>query len=203
MVSVCAGSLGGWDDEAGSLSRSDTGFVSLSPCAVPSGTVSSSWYTLRVVTGGFRPYFRRYDVLHIGPGVCLLCRLARFASWRPESISSRSSTSSPPGLRYEGVALNLMTSEPLFSFSTPSSYWFLHVRHVPFRSPRDVHRFPLCDQPTLIEMYVVLLSQPRELLKVFDLMVSNTPPSRTTEESEICMDFLWRRSNDVAPPLCG
>ena len=61
MVSVCAGSLGGWDDDAGSLSRSDTRFVSLSPCVVPSGTVSGSWYTLRVVTGGFRPYFRRYS----------------------------------------------------------------------------------------------------------------------------------------------
>ena len=61
MVSVCAGSLGGWDDDAGSLSRSDTRFVSLSPRVVPSGTVSGSWYTLRVVTGGFRPYFRRYS----------------------------------------------------------------------------------------------------------------------------------------------
>ena len=59
--SVCAGSLGGWDNEAGCPSRSDTRFVSLSPCAVPSGTVSGSWYTLRVVTGGFRPYFRRYS----------------------------------------------------------------------------------------------------------------------------------------------
>ena len=124
VVSVCAGSLGGWDDEAGSLSRSETGFVSLSPCAVPSRTVSGSWYTLRVVTGGFRPYFRRYSyrrashrtrclfacadshALHLGVGVHL----------------SRTSASSPSGLRCEGVALSLMTSEPLFSFSTGTDH---------------------------------------------------------------------------------
>ena len=67
-----------------------------------------------------RPYFRRYSyrrashrtkglfacadshALHPGVGVHL----------------SRTSTSSPSGLRYEGVALSLMTSEPLSSFST-------------------------------------------------------------------------------------
>ena len=60
-------------------------FVSLSPCAVPSGTVSGSWYTLCVVAGGFRPYFRRYSyrrASHPDQCVCLhvptrtLCILA-------------------------------------------------------------------------------------------------------------------------------
>ena len=52
--------------------------------------------------------------------------------------------------------------------------------------------FPQCDQPTLIEMFVVFLSQqPRELLQVFDPMAPSTRPSRRTEGSQICMDFLW------------
>ena len=49
--------------------------------------------------------------------VCM-CRLARSASWRRSPSLSRTSTSSPSGLRHEGVALRLMTSEPLFSSST-------------------------------------------------------------------------------------
>ena len=182
MVSVCACSLGGWDDEAGSLSRSDTGFVSLSPCAVPSGTVSGSWYTLRIVTGGFGPYFRRYSCRRASHRTrCLFACADSHALHPGVGVNlSRTSTSSPSGLRYEGVASSVMTSEPHIVVL------FLHARHVQSRSQRDVHRFLL----TLIEMVVAFISQPRELLQVFDLMVSNTPPSRTTEESEICMDFL-------------
>ena len=120
VVSVCAGSLGGLDDEAGSLSRSDTGFVSLSPCAVPSGTVSGSWYTVRVVTGGFRPYSRRYSYRRASHRTKCLFACADSHALHPGVgvHLSRTSTSSPSSLRYEGVALSLMTSEPLFSFST-------------------------------------------------------------------------------------
>ena len=115
VVSVCAVALDvDWDDTAPCTSRSDTGFGSLSTGLAPSRAVSGS------VTGRFRPYFRRYSyrcashrtkclfpcadshVLHPGVGV----------------HHSRSSSSSPSGLRYEGVALSLMTSEPLFSIST-------------------------------------------------------------------------------------
>ena len=187
MVWVCAGSLGGWDDDAGSLSRSDTGFVSLSPCVVPSGTVSGSWYTLRVVTGGFPPYFRRYSYRRASHRTRCLFACADSHALRPGVgvHLSRTSTSSPSGLRYEGVALSLMTSEPLFSFST-------HRRTVLARTTCPISFTTRCssDQPTLIEMFVVFLSQTREILQVFDLVLSNTPPSRTTEESEMCMDFL-------------
>ena len=182
VVSVCAGSLGGWDDDAGSLSRSDTGFVSLSPCDVPSGSVSGSWYTLRVVTGGFRQYFRRYSY--------------RRASHRTRCLFVRADShalhpgSSPLGLIYEGVALSLMTSEPLFSFST-------HRRTVLACTTCPISFTTRCSslssvRPTHIDRNVrgVPFATTRTLLQFVDLMVSNTSPSRTAEESEICMDFL-------------
>ena len=57
----------------------------------------------------------------------------------------------------------------------------------------------LCDQPTLIGTFVVLLSQPRELLQVFDPMAPKH--STIANNGRIGdMDGLpVRRSNDVAP----
>ena len=60
----------------------------------------------------------RIDVLHIGPVVCLHVPTRTLCIPGVGVHLSRTSTSSPSGLRYEGVALSLMTSEPLFSFST-------------------------------------------------------------------------------------
>ena len=122
--SVCAGSHGGWYDEAGPLSQSDTGFVSLSPCAAPSGTVSNSWYTLRVVKGGFRPYFRRYSYRRASHRARCLFACADSHSLHPGVgvRLSRISTSSPSGLRHEGVALSLMTSDTTVLVLHTSSY---------------------------------------------------------------------------------
>ena len=76
MVSVCALSLDvGWDDTAGSLSRSDTRFVPLAIGPAPP-------YVLSQVDFVRFSDDTRIDVLHIVPSVCLrvptrtLCSLA-------------------------------------------------------------------------------------------------------------------------------
>ena len=101
-----------------------TRFVSLSPCAVPSGTVSGSWNTPRVVTGGCRPYFRRYSYRRTShrTGCVFACADSHALHPGVGVHLSRTSTSSPSCLRYEGVALSLITSEPPALVLHTSSY---------------------------------------------------------------------------------
>ena len=133
----------------------------------------------------------RIDVLHIVPGVCLHVPTRTLCILASESISLSDFHNITTRFETRRSCIELDDIHLIHCSRSPHIVvLFLHVRHVQSRSQRHVHRFPLYDQPTLIEMFVVFLQQPRELLQVLDLMVSNTPPSRTTEESEICLDFL-------------
>ena len=115
---------------------------------------------------------------------------------------SRTSTSSPSGLRHEGVALSLMTSEPLFSFST-------HRRTVLARTTCPISFTTRCSslssvRPTHIDRNV----------RGGPFATTRTPPgvrSDGVKHSTIANNgrigdlygLPVRRSNDVALPVCG
>ena len=106
---------------------------------------------------------------------------------------SRTSTSSPSGLGHEGVALSLMTSEPLFSFSTLCPISFT-TRCSSLSSVRRTH----IDRN----------------LRGVPFATTRAPPGSRSDgikHSTIgnngrigdLYGLPVRRSNDVAPPLCG
>ena len=204
VVSVCAGPPSGWDDDAGSLSRSDTGFVSLSPYDVPSGTVSGSRYTLRVVTGGFRPYFRRYSYRRASPRTrcCLHVPTRTLCILASESISLGLPRRHHQVLRYEGDALSLMTSEPPSSLPT-------HRRTVLARTTCPISFTTRCSslssvRPTHIDRNV--RGVPFATTRTSPGFRSDGVKHSTIANNGRIGDLYGlpgRRSNDVAPPLCG
>ena len=147
--------------------------------------ISSVFQTINVST-----CFTSYQVF-----VCM-CRLTRSASWRRSPSLSRTSTSSPSGLRYEGVTLGLMTSEPLFSFST-------HRRTVLARTTCPISFTTSCSslssvRPTHID---------RNVRGVPFATTRSCGIKHSTIANNGKIGDLYglpvRRSNDVAPPLCG
>ena len=144
----------------------------------------------------------RIHVLHIGPGVCLHVPTRTLGILASESISLGLLRRHQPGLRYERVALSLMTSEPLFSFST-------HRRTLLARTTCPISFTTRCSslssvRPTHIDRNV----------RGVPFSTTRTPPSfrsdgikHSTMANNGRIGDLYglpvRRSNEVAPPLCG